>query len=172
MLPNRNNTLLHNRNNYIPGTMHFRYWVNSQWVYIQSLQANKGLKDPWDTLLTWETFPIKIHLAQSYEIIISFMRIKWFFIWTNYYPLHSRMLCAKFGWKWPSGTGEEAFWISSIFFRYFLIISPWKYGEALNLNKLESSSPKDALCQVWLKLAQWFWRRRFIKFHHFIFFIL
>ena len=28
------------------------------------------------------------------------------------------------------------------------------------LNKLESSSPNDALCQVWLKLAQWFWRRR------------
>ena len=25
----------------------------------------------------------------------------------------------------------------------------------LNLNKLESPSPKDALCQVWLNLAQW-----------------
>ena len=25
-------------------------------------------------------------------------------------------------------------------------------------------SPKDALCQVWLKLAQWFWRRRFLNF--------
>ena len=24
----------------------------------------------------------------------------------------------------------------------------------------ESPSPKNALCQVWLKLAQWFWRRR------------
>ena len=31
---------------------------------------------------------------------------------------------------------------------------------ARHLNKLESPSPKDALCQVWLKLAQWFWRRR------------
>ena len=27
-----------------------------------------------------------------------------------------------------------------------------------DLNKLESPSPKDALCQVGLKLAQWFWR--------------
>ena len=26
--------------------------------------------------------------------------------------------------------------------------------------ELESPSPKNALCQVWLKLAQWFWRRR------------
>ena len=27
-------------------------------------------------------------------------------------------------------------------------------GRALHLNKLDSPSPKDALCQVWLKLAQ------------------
>ena len=33
-------------------------------------------------------------------------------------------------------------------------------GPTLHLNKLESPSPKDALCQVWLKLALWFWRRR------------
>ena len=31
--------------------------------------------------------------------------------------------------------------------------------QALHLNKLESSLPKNALFQVWLKLAQWFWRR-------------
>ena len=31
---------------------------------------------------------------------------------------------------------------------------------ALHLKKLESPSPRDTLCQVWLKLAQWFWRRR------------
>ena len=34
----------------------------------------------------------------------------------------------------------------------------------LHLNKLQSPSPKDALCQVWLKLAKWFWRRRFFNF--------
>ena len=34
----------------------------------------------------------------------------------------------------------------------------------LHLNKLKSLSPKDALCQVWLKLAQWFWTRRFLNF--------
>ena len=37
-------------------------------------------------------------------------------------------------------------------------------GGALHLIKLESPSPKDALCQVWLKLAQWFRRRRLLKF--------
>ena len=33
-----------------------------------------------------------------------------------------------------------------------------------HLKKLESPSPKDALCQDWLKLAQWFWRREFFNF--------
>ena len=31
------------------------------------------------------------------------------FIWTNLNPLHPRMLCAKFGWNWTSGSGEEDF---------------------------------------------------------------
>ena len=35
---------------------------------------------------------------------------------------------------------------------------------ALHLNKIEVPSPKDALCQVWLKLTDWFWRRRFLNF--------
>ena len=34
----------------------------------------------------------------------------------------------------------------------------------LHLNKLQSPSSKDALCQVWLKLAKRFWRRRFFNF--------
>ena len=88
------------------------------------------------------------------------MRIYWFFIWTNLNPLHPRMLCANFGWNWLSGSGEEDFFnFVNVFslFRYYL---PLEKGGALHLNKLESPLPKDVLCQVWLKLAQWFWRRR------------
>ena len=48
--------------------------------------------------------------------------------------------------------------ILSMYFRYIISISPWKRG-TFHLNKFESS-PKDTLCQFWLKLAQWFWRRR------------
>ena len=44
-------------------------------------------------------------------------------------------------------------------FRYFIIISPWKMALTLHF-----SSPKDALCQVWLKLAEWFWWRRFLNY--------
>jgi hypothetical protein len=31
------------------------------------------------------------------------------------------------------------------------------------MSKLESPLPKDDLYKVWLKLAQWFWRRRFLN---------
>ena len=46
-------------------------------------------------------------------------------------------------------------------FRYYLYLEK---GESLHFNKLESLIPKNALCQVWLKLDQWFWRRRFLNF--------
>ena len=32
------------------------------------------------------------------------------------------------------------------------------------MNKIEFPSPRDALYQVWLKLAEWFWKRRFLNF--------
>ena len=89
------------------------------------------------------------------------MRIGWFLIWTNLNPLHPRKLWAKIGWNWPSGFGEEEFLISSMNFSLLRNYLPLEKGRAGHLNKLEYPSLKDALGQVWLKLAQWFWRRRF-----------
>jgi hypothetical protein len=53
---------------------------------------------------------------------------------------------------------KKIFEIFSVFllFRYYL---PLEKGYPLLLNKLDSPLPKDDLCQVWLKLAQRFWRR-------------
>ena len=62
-------------------------------------------------------------------------------------------------WFW-----RRRFFISSMYFRYLVIFSPWKKSGALHLNILEFSSPKNVLCQVWLKLDQWFRRRRFFNF--------
>ena len=54
-----------------------------------------------------------------------------------------------------------------LLFRNYL---PLEMEGALHLNKLEFLSPKDAFCKVWLKLVQWFWRRRFFfRFLQFIF---
>ena len=88
------------------------------------------------------------------------MIIHWFFIWTNLNPLHLRMLCAKFGWNWPSGSGEEEIFNLVNVFSLFRNYLPLEKVGAFHLNKLESPSPKDALSQVWLKLTQWFWRKR------------
>ena len=53
-----------------------------------------------------------------------------------------------------------------LLFRNYL---PLEKGGALHLNKVEYPSPEDALCQVWLKLVQWFWRRRFLNFVNIIY---
>ena len=37
-------------------------------------------------------------------------------------------------------------------------------GVPLHFLKRKSPSPKETLCQVWLKLSYWFWRKRFLKF--------
>ena len=36
------------------------------------------------------------------------------------------MPCTKFGYNWPSGSGEEDFYNLLVYFRNFVIISPWK----------------------------------------------
>ena len=48
--------------------------------------------------------------------IIYFMRNFCFFIWRILNPPHQRMLCAKIGWNWLSGSGEENFLISICIF--------------------------------------------------------
>ena len=76
-------------------------------------------------------------------------------IWTNVNPLHPEMLSAKFSWNWP--------WIRHCIFVISLLFRPEKRW-AHHLNKLETSSLNDNLCQLWFKLAQGFWRRWFFKF--------
>ena len=97
----------------------------------------------------------KIFLISSmyfhYFLIISPWKKAGPFIWIKSNPLHPRMHCAKFGWNFIN--------VFSLFLNYL----HFRKGEAFHLNKLESPSPKDALCQVWLKLAQWLMRRKFLK---------
>ena len=71
------------------------------------------------------------------------------FLWTNLNPLYPRIICTKFAWIRPAGSGKEDFKkIFSVFllFRYYL---PLERGNLLPLIKPQSPSPKDDLCQVW-----------------------
>ena len=64
------------------------------------------------------------------------------FIWTKLNPLHPGMLCAKFGWNWLSGSGEEDFLILSMYFCFFVIISPWKRSGPFILTNLNLLHPR------------------------------
>ena len=86
------------------------------------------------------------------------MRIKSIFIWTNLNPLYPKMRCVRFGWHWPPWFWRRRFLNSSMYFCFFEIISLGKSG-ALHLNKYEFPSLKNAFCQVWLKVVQWFWEK-------------
>ena len=65
-------------------------------------------------------------------------------------PLNPRMLCANFCWNWPSRFLED-FQILSMYFRYFVIISPWKIAWPFIWTILNPLHPR---------MAQRFWRRR------------
>ena len=65
------------------------------------------------------------------------------------------MLCANFVEIGPMFLGRRCFNFVNVFSLFHNYLPLEKFG-ALHLNKLESHSPMDVLCQVWLKLAQWF----------------
>ena len=56
-------------------------------------------------------------------------------------------------------------YVFSLFCNYL----PLEKDLALHLYKLELISPKYALCQVWLKLVLWFWKRKFLNFLNIVF---
>ena len=104
------------------------------------------------------------HLSFHYfEIIFPCKRTRPF-IWTKLNSLHSRLLCAKFSWNKPSGSRGEDFNLT-MYFRYFVIISPWKRAWPFiwrNLNSLYSRK-----C-----LFDWFWpsgSEKIFEFRRYIF---
>ena len=46
---------------------------------------------------------------------------------SNFNPLHTMRLCAKFGWNWPNGSEEKDLLILSMYFCYFVVtcITTW-----------------------------------------------
>ena len=69
--------------------------------------------------------------------------------------------CAKFGWFWPSGFGEEYSKISSMYLCYFVIISPGKRIMLLTWINWYTYT-QGCFGQIWLKLGKlfersWFW---------------
>ena len=72
---------------------------------------------------------------------------------------HPRIISAKFGWDWLSSfRGEDFFKISSPLFSIFSLAAIL-VGSRDHRTRRPS---KDYSTKVWLQLAQWFLRRRFL----------
>ena len=116
-----------------------------------------SFEQTWIPIIQGCFVPILLKLAQCFleeDVSISSMYFRYFiiispwknlapFIWTNLNPIHPWMCCAKFGWNWPSGSAVAQwfsrrgfFLISSMYFRYFVIISPWKRATPFNWTNL------------------------------------
>jgi hypothetical protein len=75
---------------------------------------------------------------------------------------HPRIISAKFGWDWLSSyRGEDFFLISSPLFSIFSLVPSWLEFGITGYNVGRGPS-KDYSTKVWLQLAQWFLRRRFL----------
>ena len=96
-------------------------------------------------------------------VIISPLKEAWPSTCTNLKFCHLRMICTKFKWNWPSASWEEDFKKYFDIFLHFRYYLPLEMADRHHLYNFKFPSPKDAFCQVWLKLAQWFLRRRFLK---------
>ena len=113
-----------------------------------------------------------LKVAQWFCRFFNFFNL--FLLFQSYLPLEKGV--ALYFIKLVSSSSKDALcqvWLKSAlwflrkrflnFFNIFLLFCnylPLVKGVALYSKKLESPSPKDALCQVWLKLALWFLRRR------------
>jgi hypothetical protein len=77
-------------------------------------------------------------------MIISPLKRTWPIVWSNSNFLHPRIICTKFDWIWPAGSGEDDFKNFSVYFHSFAIISPWRAGAipfvSITLNPLPPRS--------------------------------
>ena len=115
-------------------------------------------KFPRTTLLIWETFPSNTQLwlckLVSFKSLISPLgKRAWSLTWTNLNPHHPICFVSRL---------KLAMWFRRKWFSYvvyvFLLLFLLEKDVAFHFHKLKFLLPKDLLCHIWLKLAQWFWR--------------
>ena len=104
----------------------------------------------WLKLAQWfkrRRFLNFLNVFFCYFVIISPWKRVGPVIWKkNFNPLHPRLLCAKFGWNWFSGSWGEDFYIFVNVFLLFQNYLPLEKSGGLHLNKLESFFSKRMLC--------------------------
>ena len=62
--------------------------------------------------------------------------------------LYPWMICAKFAWNWPRGSGEKDFQVLTMYIPYFVIIFPWKRAWPFIWTNLNSLHPRKLCVKV------------------------
>ena len=107
--------------------------------------------------------------AQRYDYTITFInRIQWSLFVKKMNSLHQKMLCAKFGWNWPSDSGEEDFQISSMYFCYFVII-PLGRGRGLPFEQTWIPFTNGYFVPGFIEIGSITLKKRILKFSQYIF---
>ena len=75
---------------------------------------------------------------------------------------HPRIISAKFGWDWLSSFRGEDFFLFHPPFFLFLTWRPSWLEFGITGHNFGRGPSKDHSTKVWLQLAQWFLRRRFL----------
>ena len=111
---------------------------------LESSLTKDALCRVWLKLAQWSRRRSFLILSMyfRYFVIISPWKIAGPYIWTKLKFIHPRMPCFKIGWIWLSGSGEEDFQLSSMYFCYFVIISPYKRAGPFIWTNLNSLDPR------------------------------
>ena len=105
-----------------------------------------------------------------YFVIISPWKRAGPFIWINLNPLHPRMLCAKFDWNWPSGSGEEDENVKSLqrqrrrrtMDKFWSEKLTWAFGSGEL--KMTKKIYVDVFVSLLLHISEGTYHRQFVKF--------
>jgi hypothetical protein len=93
-------------------------------------------------------------------VIIFPLKRTWSLICTILHSPYLIMICSKFDWNWPAGSGED-FYICNFFQCIFILslLCHLEGGGCLSYVQFWIPFASGLFCQLWLKLAQRFWRR-------------
>ena len=114
----------------------------------------------WNQLLVRGSGEEKFYILSmyfGYFAVISPSKRAGSFIWANLNSLTKGCFVPSLVEIGAELSGEEFIKKFSMYFRYFVIICR---REGPSFEQIKLPLPKFVLCHVWLKLAEWFWRRR------------
>jgi hypothetical protein len=103
---------------------------------------------------------LKKRIFQWSNLFLHFHYLPWPFIWTNLNFLHPRRKCTTFDWNWIYLFLEKIIKKTICCISILLLLSLGDRENSLHLNKLESSSHKDDLCQFpsLVKIGPMIWK--------------